>query len=75
MWPFRPLPHTLYPVVDTELCLITKREKEEAKEFLKEKKVEGVNKVNNFSLRGVVTYFLFVCLKPTKKLYKMVYSI
>ncbi len=43
--PPRPLPHTLYPVAGTDLCLITKREKGEAKEFLKEKKVEGVNKV------------------------------
>ena len=43
--PSRPLPHTLYPIADTDLCLITKREKKEAKEFLKEKKVEGISKV------------------------------
>ena len=41
----RPLPHTLYPLETTELCLITKIEKSETKELLQEKKVQGVSKV------------------------------
>ena len=42
---FSPLVHTLYPMEDTEMCLITKNEKAAIKSLLEEKKVEGVTKV------------------------------
>lgn len=40
-----PLPHTLYPLETTELCLITKKEKSEVKEEMQAKGVHGVSKV------------------------------
>ena len=41
----RPLAHTLYPVEDTEMCLITKSDKSDVKSVLGEQRVHGVNKV------------------------------
>ena len=40
-----PLPHSLYPVEETEICLFTKNDKKTTKELLEAKKVKGVAKV------------------------------
>lgn len=41
----RSLPHSLHPVGETELCLITKGDKKETKELLEAKEIEGISKV------------------------------
>ena len=41
-----PLLYTLYPLEDTEMCLISKDNKVDVKSLLEEKKVNGVTKVN-----------------------------
>ena len=40
-----PLPHSLYPAEETEICLFTKNDKKTTKELLEAKKVKGVAKV------------------------------
>lgn len=40
-----PLPHSLYPAEETEICLFTKNDKKTTKELLVAKKVKGVAKV------------------------------
>ncbi len=42
---FSPLTHTLYPVEETEICLITKEDKSSVKTLLEERSVQGVTKV------------------------------
>jgi len=46
----RPLSHSLHPMEDTEVCLITKDDKSRVKALLSDKGVAGVTKVSLINL-------------------------